>query len=167
MGAENEGETPEVGAPDLLGVCRLLNEHGVRYLIYGGMACNLHGHERTTRDVDVFVQPTLENMKAALAALSKWGDGFARELTPEDIIENVVVRICDRFILDVSSKVWKLEWDTAWKNRRIVQIEGVDIPILSRADLVRSKQTYREGDVWDVRALRSLSGPEPGRPAEP
>ena len=51
-------------------------------------------------------------------------------------------------------------------NRRIVTIDEVDIPFLSRADLIRSKRTYREKDHVDLEVLRSLTGPEPGRSAE-
>ena len=37
MGRGDAEESREVGGPDLLGICRLLNCHGVRYLIYGGV----------------------------------------------------------------------------------------------------------------------------------
>jgi hypothetical protein len=155
-----------LGAPDLLQVCRLLNEAGVRYLVYGGMACMLHGHERTTHDVDLYLESSDDNLRQALTSLSSWGEGWASELTPEDIRENVVVRIADVFILDLAAAVWKLEWAEVWKRRRIVTIEGVDIPFLSRRDLIQSKQTYRERDRWDVQALSLMSDPEPGRPGE-
>ena len=36
-------------------VCRLLNRHRVRYVLVGGVAANLHGSVRATRDVDVLV----------------------------------------------------------------------------------------------------------------
>ena len=36
-------------------MCRLLNRRRVRYLIAGGVAANLHGSVRATRDVDILV----------------------------------------------------------------------------------------------------------------
>ena len=39
----------------VLRVCRLLNRRRVRYLIASGVAANLHGSVRATRDVDVLV----------------------------------------------------------------------------------------------------------------
>ncbi|MCX7007683.1 MAG: hypothetical protein NTY53_10630 [Kiritimatiellaeota bacterium] len=41
----------------------------MHYLIYGGMACLLHGHIHTTQDVDVFVGEEAANIQRALDAL--------------------------------------------------------------------------------------------------
>ena len=156
---------PEVGVPDLVTLCRLLNEAGVKYLVYGGLACLLHGHERMTRDADLYVGPDRENIKRTLDALGRWGQGYASELTVDDVIENVVVRIADTFVVDVAAEVWKLEWHKAWSHRRIAMIEGVEIPFLSRRDLITSKLTYRERDRWDREILEAMKGVEPGHAA--
>lgn len=153
---------PEVGVPDLLSLCRLLNAAGVRYMVYGGLACLLHGHERMTRDADLYVGPDRDNIRLALTVLGRWGHGYASELAVDDVVENVVVRVADVFVVDIASEVWKLEWEPAWKRRRIVTVEDVTIPVLSRADLIASKRTYREQDAWDRKVLESLQGPEPG-----
>jgi hypothetical protein len=153
---------PEVGVPDLVALCRLLNDAKVRYMVYGGLACLLHGHERMTRDADLYVGPDRENIRRALAALGQWGHGYASELTVDDVIENVVVRIADTFVVDVAAEVWKLEWGRAWRQRRITTIDGVDIPFLSRQDLITSKLTYRERDHWDREVLEAMRGSEPG-----
>ena len=156
---------PEVGVPDLVALCRLLNQAGVRYLVYGGLACLLHGHERMTRDADLYVGPDRENIRRVLAALGRWGEGYASELTVDDVLENVVVRIADTFVVDVAAEVWKLDWTAAWSRRRISTIDGVDIPFLSRQDLITSKLTYRERDQWDRKILEAMKGSEPGHAA--
>ncbi len=164
--ADRECElAPEVGVPDLVALCRLLNKSGVNYLVYGGLACLLHGHERMTRDADLFVGPDRDNIARTLAALGRWGHGYATELTVEDVIENVVVRISDTFVLDIAAEVWKLDWHGAWIRRRIATVEGVEIPFLARADLIKSKETYREKDRWDAEVLQAMKGPDPGRAA--
>lgn len=164
--ADQSGDAaPQVGVPDLLDLCHRLNKADVRYLVYGGLACLLHGHERMTRDADLFLQDTDENIHRAVNALSNWGEGYARELKPKDFRESVVVRICDRFVLDLAIKVWGLEWNDAWRNRRVLMIQEIAVPLLCRADLIRSKQTYRQQDHWDVQVLQTLTIPEPGHPA--
>jgi hypothetical protein len=65
----------------LLRVCALLNEHGTRYLIVGGHACILHGHVRTTEDVDILVEDAIENFQRVIAGLSALEDHAAAELT--------------------------------------------------------------------------------------
>jgi hypothetical protein len=162
----SEGElAPEVGVPDLVALCRLLNEAGVQYMVYGGLACLLHGHERMTRDADLFVGPDRDNIARILAVLSRWGQGYAAELTVEDVVENVVVRIADTFVLDIAAEVWKLDWPGAWSRRRIAVVDGVEIPFLARSDLIRSKETYREKDRWDAEVLQAMNGPESGHAA--
>lgn len=169
MGANDfeNGDAPaEIGRSDFLDLCRRFNEQGVRYLVYGGFACILHGRIRTTCDVDIFLGDDRDNIDNALRVLAGWGDGYARELSVEDVTANAVVRIVDRFTVDLASRVWKLDWSDAWRSRRIVTLDSVDVPVLSRAHLLLSKDTPREQDALDRLFISGLTKPEPGRPAE-
>ncbi len=94
--------------PPLLRVCQLLNEAGAKYLVCGAQACILHGLVRTTEDVDILVEATEENCQRVINGLSLMEDGAARELTPKDILENVVVKVADEVEVDVSTKAWKV-----------------------------------------------------------
>ena len=40
----------------VLRVCRLLNRHRVRYLLAGGVAANLRGSVRATRDIEILTR---------------------------------------------------------------------------------------------------------------
>src|SRR5215213_539027 len=91
----------------LLRVCQLLNDAGAKYLICGAHACILHGLVRTTEDVDILIEATEENCQRGIGALGKLEDGAARDLTPKDILENVVVKIADEVEVDVSTHAWK------------------------------------------------------------
>ena len=94
--------------PPLLLVCSLLNETGAKYLVIGGHACILHGLVRTTEDVDIVIEESEGNCELVLAALSRMADGAAAELTPRDLLENVVVKIADEVEVDVSTRAWKV-----------------------------------------------------------
>lgn len=50
-----------------------LNAETVRYLVVGGVAVVLHGHLRTTADLDLVVELAPDNARRALAALAKLG----------------------------------------------------------------------------------------------
>ena len=54
-------------------VLAALNRADVRYLIVGGVAVVLHGHLRTTQDLDLVVQLERENLRRALGALGELG----------------------------------------------------------------------------------------------
>jgi len=79
----------------LLRVCSLLNSHGAQDLVVGARACWLHGYVRATTDVDILVPEDLENHARVIAALSELKDHAAAELVPQDLVENVVVKIAD------------------------------------------------------------------------
>ena len=46
-----------------------LETAGVRYLVAGGLAVNAHGYLRFTRDLDVVLQLSPQNILSALAAI--------------------------------------------------------------------------------------------------
>lgn len=54
-------------------VVRALNEAGVRYLIVGGVAVNVHGYVRLTMDLDLVIQLKPENIVTAWEAMEKIG----------------------------------------------------------------------------------------------
>lgn len=42
-------------------VCQLLNVEEARYLVVGAIAMQLWGTTRATRDIDILIEPTIEN----------------------------------------------------------------------------------------------------------
>ena len=50
---------------------------------------------RATEDVDILAVDHRENFQKVIAALSRLADAAAAELTPEDFIENVVIKVAD------------------------------------------------------------------------
>jgi Nucleotidyl transferase of unknown function (DUF2204) len=147
----------------LLRVCSLLNKHGAKYLIVGGHACILHGLVRTTEDVDILVESNEENFRNVLAALSEMEDGAAKELTPRDLSENVVVKVADEVEVDISRTAWKIDYSDAIKSALRTKIAGVTVPYVDLKTLIASKETQREQDRADVVRLRRLLDQQEGK----
>jgi hypothetical protein len=137
-------------------VCALLNRHGAQYLLVGAQAAILHGYVRDTHDVDILIPEDLANHARVIAALAELEDHAAAELTPQDFIENVVVKIADEVEVDVSTRAWKVTFAEAAPTARRVLIEGVEIPFVALPILIASKETYRDQDQVDVQRLRTL-----------
>ena len=142
----------------VLKVCRLLNEHRVRYVIAGGVAANLHGSVRATKDVDLLVPPDVANMERLLDALSALPWGIARELDPADLAARPITIIGDDPRVDVLTEAWSVTFKHAWPRRRVRRINGTRVPFLSIADLRTSKRTGRASDKADLEALAGLKG---------
>ncbi len=140
----------------LVRVCALLNEEKANYLVVGGQALILHGVVRTTEDVDLLIEPTEENCRRVLAALSRLQDGAARELEPRELLDNVVVKIADEVTVDISTQAWKVSYADAKPSALETTAEGVRIPYLGLDKLIESKSTYREQDRLDLLRLAAL-----------
>jgi hypothetical protein len=67
-----------------LDILKRLNEHHVKYILVGGMACVIHGSQVVTQDVDICASFTLENLKRLYAALAGAHPRFrmTRDLQP-------------------------------------------------------------------------------------
>ena len=64
-----------------------LEQTGVRYAVFGAVAMNLHGLARFTADVDLFVEPTVENIDRLKAALRTVVDDPAiEEIAADDLL---------------------------------------------------------------------------------
>lgn len=83
-------------------------------------------------------------------------DGAARELTPSDLIENVVVKVADEVEVDVSIKAGKVTYSDALAEAREVVVDGISVPFLGLDALIASKETYREQDALDRARLLAL-----------
>lgn len=142
--------------PPLLRVCALLNEAGAKYLVCGAQACILHGLVRTTEDVDILVEATEENCQRVIDGLARMEDGAARELTPREILDHVVVKVADEVEVDISTKAWKVSYNDGIRSARQVVVRGVTIPYLGLEALIASKETYREQDALDRLRLLAL-----------
>jgi hypothetical protein len=67
-------------------VLAALEREGVRYVVFGAAALNLHGLARFTEDLDLFIAPDLPNVAALRRALhSVFDDEQIDEISGEDL----------------------------------------------------------------------------------
>ena len=122
----------------------------------GGVAANLHGSVRATKDVDVLVPPDVRNMQKLLDALSTLPWGVAKELDAAEMAARPITIIGDTPRVDVLTVAWSVRFDRAWPRRRIRRIDGTRVPFLSLADLRASKRTGRPSDIADLETLKKI-----------
>ena len=54
----------------------MIEKHAVRYLIIGGLAFIYHAKPRYTKDLDLWIDPTTENVNRANKALAEFGSPY-------------------------------------------------------------------------------------------
>lgn len=138
-------------------VCALLNAADARYVVIGATAMQLWGTSRTTRDVDVLIEPTLENATRVLQALGELPFGVAREITPQDVITRGITMIGDTPNVDVLTRAWNVSWTDASRDFAVFEVDGVAIPTISLPLLIASKRTGRPQDTADILVLEAIA----------
>lgn len=137
-------------------VCRLLNRRRARYLVTGGIAANLHGSVRATKDVDLLIPKDVANAERVLSALGELPLGIGRELDAHQVVARPFTIVGDMPRVDLLTVACGVTFDKAWPNRVVRRIAGVRVPYLGLADLIRSKQTGRASDLADIEVLTAL-----------
>lgn len=140
---------------DLIALCRELNARGARYVVIGGFAIIVAGLPRTTGDIDLLVDPDLENEARVFDALATLPDGCVRELAPGDVGRYVVVRVADEVVIDLMSEASGVGYAEAAQSVTVLERGDVSIPFANPALLWRMKRrTHRAKDQGDLEFLR-------------
>ena len=137
-------------------------EHGVEYLVIGGVAAILHGVPRATLDLDIIISATPDNARRLLAALLEADLATAALTSAEDLLAHEITVFEDRVRIDVQTMTPGIDFAAAWSRRVIMTYAGQAFCVARREDLIASKEAAgRPHDLEDVRLLR-LQPPDPG-----
>lgn len=135
-----------------------LADNGIDFAVGGGLAVIFNGYPRLTLDADILVNDTPENLRKLLDCLSHWGEGWARELKPEDFTPQPgAIRVAEEFDLDIFTRMGGQSLDYFRPRLRHIKSANAIVPYLSPADLIFLKeQSWRDKDKLDVAAMREI-----------
>jgi hypothetical protein len=151
---------------DLSRLLETLDRHRVDYVVIGGVAVQVHGHRRTTMDLDLVPGPRPENLRRLAKALEEL------EAQPRDASHGQAeVSIADPERLAVAAVIPPLStrhgqlhilnepkgarpFDDLREAALVLEVDGVEIAVVSLDDLIRMKRAAgRPADLEDIAAL--------------
>ena len=146
---------------DILSLWRSLNNNNERYIMIGGFATNLHGYNRATNDIDLWIDDTLQNRKNLRKALKDQGSG------DYDVIESMQFvpgwtdfQLNFGFKLDVMTSVKGLEnigFEECYNFAVIAEIEKIQVKFLHFNHLIICKKAMgRSKDLLDIEELEKI-----------
>lgn len=157
MDAPDDAATARAPEPeDLARICRSLNAAGARYMIIGGFALIAHGAGRFTKDIDLLIDDSPENVRLVKQALSILADNAVSDVKDEDVRTYAVVRVVDEVVIDLMGRACGLSYQDLAADIERRDVLGVDVPLASPAALIRTKDTYRPQDAIDRAFLDAL-----------
>lgn len=134
----------------------LLNNK-VKFLIVGAYAMGAYGYPRATGDFDIWVEASAKNSEKTYKALSEFGAPLS-DITKKTFAQKRVVfqiGVAPRRI-DIITHIDGVTFKEAYKTKEFIEIERLQIPFLSKENLIKNKQaTGREKDKLDADCLRN------------
>lgn len=138
-----------------------LQNQMVRYIMVGGYATNLHGFQRYTGDIDIWIEDTLENRKRLRNAFAECGMGDFYMLETMQFVPGwTEFNLMNGLRLDIMVSMKGLEsysFDECLEMASIADIDGVQIPFLHINLLIANKKAVnRPKDQLDVIELERI-----------
>lgn len=127
----------------------------VEYLLVGAYALAAHGLVRATGDIDLWIRATPTNADRVYEALIAFG-APADRVSKDDFVEpETVVQLGVTPVrVDILTSITGVDFEEAWSQRLIVELDGVEVPVISRAHLIANKRAAdREQDRIDLKLL--------------
>lgn len=142
---------------------RLLQElldAGVSFIVVGGYAAIAHGLTRATDDLDIWINPTLDNARRTLQVLRAFGvstEGWTAETIADPYSFVRVGEGSGRKVDIMASAGGELPFVKAWPNRFETEFFGLPVPFLGLRDLLHVKRAIgRHKDLADVESLMAF-----------
>ncbi|KAA6440175.1 hypothetical protein FEM33_06090 [Dyadobacter flavalbus] len=152
----------DISSNDVLHLLESLNRFDVKYLLVGGMAGVVHGHIRTTLDMDLWIKNDSGNMLALVQALKE------NEVPGSELLKGMPlifgwtsVRFgLSGFELDMGHYLRAFseqDFDVCYKRSLQADFEGVPFKVIGLSDLITEKKaTARAKDLADVEELQRI-----------
>jgi predicted nucleotidyltransferase len=151
---------------DPLRALRVLDHHGVRFVLIGGLGARLHGSPSVTNDVDVCYERSSQNLELLAEALR----GLKARLrgVPDDVpfvLDAKTLAAGDHFTFETSAGNLDIlgspagvdGFDELVRNAETMELDGLTISVASIDDLIRMKHAaHRPKDLIEVEVLGAL-----------
>lgn len=145
----------------ILDFWRALQEYKVQYIMVGGYATNLHGYQRFTGDIDIWLKDTLENRQQLRQAFIKCDMGDYPMIDYMQFVPGWTdFHLNNGLRLDILIEMKGLEgytFDECLEMASIADIDNVNVPFLHINQLIENKKIVnRPKDQIDVAALEQI-----------
>ena len=136
---------------------KCLVDEKVKFLVVDAYALAMHGFPRATKDIDFFVWANPENAASLLRALVRFGAPL-RNISAADLASEGAVYQIGAWPrrINIINRIDGVRFEDAYARRLMVQREGMELPVISREDLIANKRA--SGRAQDLADLERLTG---------
>jgi hypothetical protein len=146
---------------ELLQIAQCLDDAKVDYALCGGLAVAAYGYPRSTKDIDLLIQP--DDVDSCHAALAKIHYDLESGLIPFDSgtdKERRLYRVSKaegHELVTLDLLVVTPIFQDTWSTRESIEVDSKAIKIVSKRGLIKMKQIAgRFQDLADIEALERI-----------
>jgi len=146
---------------EILNFWKALQDNNVQYIMVGGYAINLHGYQRFTGDMDIWIKDSLENRKALRKAFLSCNMGDYPMIEYMQFVPGwTEFHLNNDLRLDILIDMKGLEgytFEECLSMASVADIENVHVPFLHINQLIENKKVVdRPKDKIDVTVLEQI-----------
>jgi predicted nucleotidyltransferase len=149
----------------ILDIWKYFFQFGVRYITIGGFAVNYHGYNRSTGDIDIYLEDTPENRINLRKAFIEIGLGDLEALETIQFVAGwTEFSLNQGFRLDIMSNIKGLEnktFDELFNKAEITLIDTISVRFIDYENLIIAKKAAnRPKDLQDIEELEKINNPD-------
>lgn len=137
---------------------RLFNKHKVKYCIVGAFAVAFYAVPRYTKDMDILVEPSIENGKRILNALNEFGFGVLKLSTNDFSKEDRIIQLgYEPVRVDIVTSIEGCTFDEVRRNKKIGRYGKERVYFIGLNELIKNKRaSKRKQDEVDLEILLAV-----------
>lgn len=144
--------------PDFQDFIKALNLAEVKYILVGGYAVILYGYNRTTGDIDIWVERTEQNYICLRRAFQIFGMPVF-DMTRENFLQNESFDVFTFGVppvsIDIMLAVKGLFFEDVYPHCRLRNVEGLDVMLIDKESLLKAKrESGRFRDLDDIEHIQ-------------
>lgn len=135
------------------------NRYEVEYIVVGGYAVIVRGYSRSTGDIDIWVNKTLDNFKRLQKAIQHFGLPTSAVKESEFFSEDYDVFSFGKppYAIEIMTAVKGLDFGSTFINSSIEQINDTPVRIIHLQNLIEAKKAAgRSKDLNDIENLPNV-----------
>jgi predicted nucleotidyltransferase len=144
--------------PDFKDLLAEFVRSGVKFVVVGGYAVGHHAKPRATKDLDLLVSGSDDNLARVAGALERFGAAgsivqAARQMGPTDIVYMGVAPVR----VDVLRSADGIDTEQVIARAKTLHLDDLAIPVIALDDLIANKRaSARMRDLVDVELLERV-----------
>ena len=143
---------------DFVDLIHILQKHDAKFVLVGGLAVLIHGHFRTTKDMDIFYERSEENAIKISKSIQEFGFGYLK-LSIEDILDkNGYIKLGMQPVrIDLFCDLPGVSFEEVYASAIDYEDEDVKLKVIHVNHLIENKlQVGRLQDITDVKNLKKI-----------